>query len=133
MLPAKSPHYAPVTIHCPLDHLRMRFDTRSGAYRCNLPGCPTAYAPEKGYYRVHEEGDEQAREAFYGQAALCLCENDDSHRLYIQDYAASRKVRFWMCPVRTCGYEVSQRLEKTADGWRTCGWFEHKTPVRIRH
>ena len=133
MLPAKSPYHQPATIHCPLDHLRMRFHPGVGAYRCNLPGCPVAYAPDQGYYRVQEAGDVIAREIFYAQTAICLCENGDSHQLYIQDYVAGRKVRFWACPVRSCGYEVSQRLEKTADGWRTCGSFEHDKPVRIRH
>jgi hypothetical protein len=132
MLPAKSQCHQPATIHCPLDHLRMKFQARINAYRCNLPGCPAAYAPDKGYYRIQEAGDATAREAFYAQAAICLCENDDFHQLYIQDYSASRNVRFWVCPVKVCGYEVSQRLEKTADGWRTCGSFEHKTPVRMR-
>jgi hypothetical protein len=132
MLPAKSQYYLPGTIHCPLDHLRMKFQASVNAYRCNLGGCPAAYAPDKGYYRIQEAGNATAREAFYGQAAICLCENDDVHPLYIQDYSASRKVRFWVCPVRGCGYEVSQRLEKTAEGWRTCGSFEHQAPVRIR-
>jgi len=132
MLPAKSQYYLPATIHCPLDHLRMRFQASINAYRCNLGGCPAAYAPDRGYYRVQEAGGAAAREAFYAQAAICLCENDESHQLYVQDYAASRKVRFWVCPIRGCGYEVSQRLEKTAEGWRTCGSFEHKAPVRIR-
>jgi hypothetical protein len=132
MLPAKSPYYQPPTIHCPLDHLRMRFRPDMNTYRCNLSGCPVAYAADKGYYRIQEAGDVIAREIFYAQAAICLCENDDLHQLYIQDYVASRKVRFWACPVRTCGYEVSQRLEKTSDGWRTCGSFEHHKPVRIR-
>ena len=132
MLPAKSQYYPPATIHCPLDHLRMKFQASVNAYRCNLADCPAAYAPDRGYYRIQEGRDTTAQEAFYAQAAVCLCESDERHQLYIQEYLANRKVRFWMCPVRGCGYEVSQRLEKTADGWRTCGSFEHKTPVRIR-
>jgi hypothetical protein len=132
MLPAKSPYDQPATIHCPRDHLRMRFHAGSNAYRCNLPECPVAYAPDTGYYRIQEARDAIAREIFYAQAAICLCENDDLHQLYIQDYVTGRKVRFWACPVRSCGYEVSQRLEKTAAGWRTCGSFEHDKPVRLR-
>jgi hypothetical protein len=133
MLPSKSHDCQPATIHCPLDHLRMSFHAASKAYRCNLRGCPVAYAPDKGYYRIQDEGDAYAREIFYAQAAICLCESDDAHPLYIQDYVASRKVRFWVCPVKVCGYEASQRLEKTTDGWRTCGSFEHTKPVRLRH
>jgi hypothetical protein len=87
---------------------------------------------EKGYYRVAEEADVVAREAFYGREAICLCEKDDLHQLYIEDFVANRKVRFWVCPVRGCGYEVTQRLEKTPQGWRTCGAFEHTKAVRIR-
>jgi hypothetical protein len=132
MLPSKSLHSQPATIHCPLDHLRLSFHAASETYRCNLRGCPVVYALDKGYYQIQDEGDEYAREIFYAQAAICLCDSDDSHPLYIQDYAASRKVRFWACPVQGCGYEVSQRLEKTQDGWRTCGFFEHTKPVRIR-
>jgi hypothetical protein len=110
----------------------MSYHEPSGGYRCNLAGCSAAYKPEKGYYRWPEEDDEHAREIFYAQEAVCLCENDESHGLYIQDYVASRKVRFWACAAKDCDYEVSQRLEKTAEGWRTCGWFEHTKPVRIR-
>jgi len=133
MLPSKSYSCQPATIHCPLDHLRMSFHPGSQTYHCNLHGCPVAYTLDKGYYRIPDEGDTYAREIFYAQAAICLCESDDRHPMYIQDYAASRKVRFWACPVPPCGYEVSQRLEKTQDGWRTCGSFEHTKPVRLRH
>jgi hypothetical protein len=133
MLPSKSYSFQPTTIHCPLDHLRMSFDTATRAYHCNLHDCPVAYSVERGYYRIPDEDDAYAREIFYAHAAICLCESDDRHPLYIQDYVASRKVRFWACPIRACGYEVSQRLEKTADGWRTCGFFEHTKPVRLRH
>lgn len=132
MLPTKRAHSQPVTIHCPLDHLRMRFITALQAYRCNLSGCPVAYAHDKGYYRILEGNDAAARDTFYAQAAICLCENDDLHPLYIEEFVAARNVRFWVCPVPACGYEVSQRLEKTPAGWRTCGSFEHTTPVRIR-
>ena len=132
MLPTKAAHSQPATIHCPLDHLRMRFVPGLRAYRCNLTGCPAAYAPGKGYYRIHEEGDAHAREAFCAQVAICLCENDDLHPLYIEDFIASNKVRFWVCPVPACGYEVSQRLEKTPAGWRTCGSFEQTKPVKLR-
>jgi hypothetical protein len=133
MLPSKSQYFQPATIHCPLDHLRMSFHAPSRSYRCNLRDCPVAYAMDKGYYRIDDEGDIHAREIFYAHAAIYLCENDDTHPMYIQDYVASRKVRFWACPVRGCAYEVSQRLEKTPDGWRTCGFFEHTKPVRLRH
>jgi hypothetical protein len=92
-----------------------------------------AYSMERGYYRIDDENDPHVREIFYGQEAICLCETDEAHPLYIADYVASRKVRFWACPVHGCGYEVSQRLEKTADGWRTCGFFEHTKAVRLRH
>ena len=133
MLPIKGHYYRPpAIIHCPVDHLRMTFHPAINAYRCNLPRCPVAYTPDKGYYRIFEE-DAQSRELFYAQTAICLCENDDSHSLYIEDYVIGRKVRFWVCPVRACGYEVSQRLEKTSDGWRTCGSFEHTKPVKLRH
>jgi hypothetical protein len=133
MLPSKRHYVQPATtIHCPLDHLRMSFHARNRAYRCNLRGCPVAYAPDAGYYRIQDQGDAIAREIFYALAAICLCERDDSHPLYIQDYVASRKVRFWACPVDACDYEASQRLEKIPDGWRTCGSFEHTKPVRIR-
>ncbi len=111
----------------------MSFHPGSQAYHCNLSGCPVAYTLDKGYYRVSDEGDEFARENFCAHAAICLCESDDLHPMYIQDYSASRKVRFWACPESGCGYEVSQRLEKTTDGWRTCGFFEHTKPVRLRH
>ncbi len=131
MLPTKRALPQPSTIHCPLDHLRMRFIPAIDAYRCNLSGCPVAYAADKGYYRILES-DPAARESFYAQAAICLCEGDDLHPLYIEDYVVSRKVRFWVCPVPACGYEVSQRLEKTPDGWRTCGSFEHTKPVKLR-
>jgi hypothetical protein len=133
MLPSKNYLLPPVTIHCPLDHLRMSFDATTQAYHCNLSGCPVAYSVDKGYYRASNEDDVCAREIFYAHAAICLCESDERHPLYIQDYVASRKVRFWACPVRACAYEVSQRLEKTADGWRTCGFFEHTKAVRLRH
>jgi hypothetical protein len=132
MLPTKRAHFQPDTIHCPLDHLRMRFHAESNVYRCNLSGCPIAYAPGEGYCRIQGDDEQEAREAFYAQAAICLCENDDFHPMYIEDYVAARKVRFWVCSVRTCGYEISQRLEKTANGWRTCGSFEHTKPVRLR-
>jgi hypothetical protein len=133
MLPSKNYSFQPATIHCPLDHLRMSFDPGSQAYHCNLRGCPVAYTLDKGYYRISDEDDAYAREIFWTQAAICLCESDDAHPMYIQDYAASRKVRFWACPAQGCDYEVSQRMEKTADGWRTCGFFEHTKPVRLRH
>lgn len=132
MLPSKGLYSPPVTIHCPVDHLRMSFRPAVNAYRCNWPGCPATYSLQKGYYRLPEEGDAAAQEAFYGQEAICLCEKDDFHRLYIEDYVANRKVRFWVCPVRGCGYEVTQRLEKTPQGWRTCGSFEQTKAVRIR-
>ena len=90
------------------------------------------YSLQKGYYRLPEEGDAAAQEAFYGREAICLCDQDDLHRLYIEDFVANRKVRFWACPVRGCGYEVTQRLEKTSQGWRTCGSFEQTKAVRIR-
>jgi hypothetical protein len=134
MLPTKSPYFLPATIHCPLDHLRMHFDPSTRVYRCNLSSCNVAYAPSRGYYRVGERPtNTQTHESFYGQAAICLCENDDQHPLYIEDYVVARKVRFWACPVRSCGYEVSQRLEKTESGWRTCGSFEQSKPVKLRH
>ncbi|SRR5882724_3874560 len=132
MLPSKGLYFAPAIIHCPADHLRMSFRPRTNAYGCNWPGCSVEYSLEKGYYRLQEQGDAAAREVFYGQEALCLCEKDDLHPLYIEDFVTNRKVRFWVCPVRACGYEVSQRLEKTADGWRTCGSFEHTKAVRMR-
>jgi hypothetical protein len=132
MLPSKGLYLQPATIHCPVDHLRMSFRPSINAYRCNWPGCSATYSLEKGYYRVAEEGDVVAREAFYGREAICLCEKDDLHQLYIEDFVANRKVRFWVCPVRGCGYEVTQRLEKTPQGWRTCGAFEHTKAVRIR-
>jgi hypothetical protein len=87
---------------------------------------------EKGYYRALEERDTAEQVAFWGREAICLCEKDDTHRVYIEDFVANLRVRFWVCPVRACGYEVSQRLEKTPDGWRTCGSFEQTKPVRIR-
>jgi hypothetical protein len=130
MLPHKSLFYAPTAIHCPLDHLRMTF--RSGAYRCNWPGCPMAYSMEKGYHRVGEEGDAKKHEELYALEAICMCDRADFHQLYIGDFAAGRKVRFWVCPVRGCGYEVSQRLEKTETGWRTVGSFEHTSAVRLK-
>jgi hypothetical protein len=131
MLPSKSLYLQPATIHCPVDHLRMSFRPGINAYRCNWPGCSVTYSLEKGYW-VAEEADVVAREAFHGREAICLCEKDDLHRLYIEDFVANRKVRFWVCPVRGCGYEVTQRLEKTPQGWRTCGAFEHTKAVRIR-
>jgi hypothetical protein len=134
MLPAKSPYFLPATIHCPLDHLRMHFDSATRGYRCNLSSCGVTYAPSRGYYLIGEGSVQgQTHESFYGQAAVCLCENDDQHPLYIEDYVVARKVRFWVCPVRSCGYEVSQRLEKTLTGWRTCGAFEQNKPVKLRH
>jgi hypothetical protein len=133
MLPSKSQYRQPVTIHCPLDHLRMTFDARSGTYRCNLRGCPVGYSLQKGYYRITDEDDPYAREIFCAQSAICLCETDDAHPLYIQDFVANLKIRFWACPVRSCDFEVSQRMEKTQDGWRTCGFFEHSKAVRLRH
>jgi hypothetical protein len=133
MLPSKGQYLQPATIHCPLDHLRMSHHAPSRTYRCNLRGCPVVYSIDAGYYRIEDQGDAHAREIFYAQEAICLCENDDAHPMYIEDYVINRKVRFWVCPVRGCGYEVSQRLEKTLDGWRTCGSFEHTKPVRIRH
>ena len=132
MLPTKRAYVQPATIHCPLDHLRMHFVPAIQGYRCNLSSCPVAYTPEEGYYRVYEHGDLVARESFYAQAALCLCESDDLHALYIEDFVPNRKVRFWVCPFTSCRYEVSQRLEKTSDGWRTCGSFEHTKPVKLR-
>ena len=132
MLPQKSLFYAPTTIHCPLDHLRMTFRSGVNVYRCNWPGCPMAYSMEKGYCRTGEEGDAKKRVELYGQEAICLCERADFHQLYVADYAAGRKVRFWVCPVRGCGYEVSQRLEKTENGWRTVGSFEHNSAVRLK-
>jgi hypothetical protein len=132
MLPSKGLYFAPAIIHCPVDHLRMSFRPAMNGYRCNWSGCPVAYSLESGYYCVQEQGDAAAREVFYGREAICLCEKDDLHSLYIEDFVANRKVRFWVCPVRGCGYEVSQRLEKTADGWRTCGSFEHTKAVRMR-
>ncbi len=132
MLPSKGLYLPPAIIHCPVDHLRMSFRPRLNAYRCNWPGCAVAYSLEKGYFRSHEEGNAAAREAFYAQEAVCLCEKDDLHALYVEDFVANLRVRFWVCPVRGCGYEVSQRLEKTAQGWRTCGSFEHTKAVRIR-
>jgi hypothetical protein len=114
MLPNKSLFSPPLIIHCPVDHLRMSFRAGMNVYRCTWPGCAVLYSFEKGYYRLQEEGDAKA------------------HPLYIEDFVASRKVRFWVCPVRGCGYEVSQRLEKTAEGWRTCGSFEHTKAVRMR-
>jgi hypothetical protein len=112
--------------------LRMSFRAGVDAYRCNWPGCPVGYSVEKGYYRLPDGGDAKVREEFYGREAICLCEKGDFHHLYIGDFVAGRKVRFWVCPVRGCGYEVSQRLEKTVDGWRMCGSFEQSTAVRIR-
>src|ERR1700733_4106035 len=111
MLPSKGLYSPPAIIHCPVDHLRMSFRPRLNAYRCNWPGCAVAYSLEKGYFRSHEEGSVGAREAFYGQAAVCLCEKDDLHALYIEDFVANLRVRFWVCPVRGCGNGVSQRLE----------------------
>jgi hypothetical protein len=116
----------PATIHCPLDHLRMSFHDASGVYRCNLPECPIAYAPDRGYYRLDEQGDDAAQEELYALAALATCQNDPLHRPYIEDFVARRRVRFWVCPARGCDFEASQRLEKTPDGWRTCGAFERK-------
>ena len=132
MLPSKGLYLPPTIIHCPADHLRMSFRPGVNAYRCNWPGCPVVYSLENGYYRLPEEGSVVAREAFYGREALCLCEKDDRHWMYVEDFVANLRVRFWVCPVRGCGYEVSQRLEKTSDGWWTCGSFEHTKPVRIR-
>jgi hypothetical protein len=132
MLPSKGYSLQPAVIHCPLDHLRMTFDPGTKAFYCNLRGCPVAYTLDRGYYQLPDAGDDYAREIFYAHTAVCLCDTDEQHPLYIQDYVASRKVRFWACPMRNCGYEVSQRLEKTADGWRMCGSFEHSKPVRIR-
>jgi hypothetical protein len=132
MLPSKGQHLQPATMHCPVDHLRMSYRPGINAYRCNWPGCSVTYSFEKGYYRVAEQGDVVAQEAFHGREAICLCEKDDLHQLYIEDFVANRKVRFWVCPVRGCGYEVTQRLEKTPQGWRTCGAFEHTKAVRIR-
>ena len=80
-----------------------------------------------------DEDDPYAREIFCAQSAICLCETDDAHPMYIQDFVANLKIRFWACPLRSCDYEVSQRMEKTQDGWRTCGFFEHTKPVRMRH
>ena len=74
MLPQKSLFYAPTTIHCPVDHLRMTFRAGVNVYRCNWPGCPMAYSMEKGYFRAGEEGDAKKREELYGQEAICLCE-----------------------------------------------------------
>jgi hypothetical protein len=91
-----------------------------------------AYSMEKGYFRAGEEGEAKKREDLYGQEAICLCEKADFHNLYIVDFAVGRKVRFWVCPVRGCGYEVSQRLEKTDSGWRTVGSFEHTAAVRLK-
>ena len=132
MLPIKSVYFAPTVIHCPVDHLRMSFRAGVDAYRCNWPGCPGGYSVEKGYYRLPDGGDAKVREDFYGREAICLCEKGDFHHLYIGDFVTGRKVRFWVCPVRGCGYEVSLRLEKTVDGWRMCGSFEQGTAVRIR-
>jgi len=132
MLPSKSYYSQPTTIHCPMDHLRMTYDPGLRAYYCNLRGCPVAYSLEHGYYQLPDAGDPYAREIFYAQAAICPCGSDDTHPLYVQDYVASRKVRFWACPVRGCDYEVSQRLEKTQEGWRMCGAFEAHKPIRIR-
>jgi hypothetical protein len=132
MLPRKSLYAPPTVIHCPVDHLRMSFRAGMSAYQCNWPGCPVAYSLEKGYYRLPDAGNEEAREEFYARMAVCLCESGDFHPLYIEDFVASRKVRFWVCPIRGCGYEVSQRLEKTADGWRMCGSFEHTKAIKIR-
>jgi hypothetical protein len=132
MLPSKGYSFQPATIHCPMDHLRMSFDRACNAYFCNLRGCLVAYSLETGYYLLPDAGDEYAREIFYAHAAICLCDSNERHPLYIQDYAVNRKVRFWACPVPGCDYEVSQRLEKTLDGWRMCGSFEHTKPVRIR-
>jgi hypothetical protein len=115
-----------------MDHLRMTWDAGTRTYYCNLSGCPAAYSLERGYYQLPDAGDEYAREIFYAHLAICLCPTDDAHPLYVQDYVASRKVRFWACPVHGCGYEVSQRLEKTPDGWRMCGSFEAQKPIRIR-
>jgi hypothetical protein len=115
----------------------MEFQTRLNAYRCKLPGCRVAYSIERGYFLVDQKGQcvssRPARDILYAAAALCLCDNDDGHSLYIEHYAAARRVRFWRCPVRDCGYEVSQRLEKTHLGWRTCGSFEQPKAVRVRH
>ncbi len=91
-----------------------------------------AYSLEKGYFRTGEDGDARKRQELYAQEAVCLCEKADFHQLYIGDFAAGRKVRFWVCPVRGCGYEVSQRLEKTESGCRTVGSFEHSSAVRLR-
>jgi hypothetical protein len=132
MLPIKSVYFPPETIHCPADHLRMSFRAGVEAYRCNWPGCLVTYSVEKGYYLLKREGDAKAREEFYAREAICLCEKGDFHHLYIGDFVDNRKVRFWVCPVRGCGYEVSQRLEKTETGWRMCGAFAQHTAVRIR-
>jgi hypothetical protein len=131
MLPRKD--YPPPVVLCPRDHLRMDFHPKANAYRCNLPGCPLAYATDKGYFSVEQDGDAEARNSLYAQSALCLCENNESHHLYIEDYVVARRVRFWVCPVHSCGYEVTQRLEKTSHGWRTCGSFEQSKPIRLRH
>jgi hypothetical protein len=138
MLPRKNyPHHAPAIVRCPLDHLHMDFQSKLNAYRCNLPGCRVAYSTDHGYFLVSSNGNPaaslQSHVPLYAQAAICLCENDETHPLYIEDYVATRRVRFWVCPVHSCRYEVSQRLEKTDVGWRTCGSFEQSTPIRIRH
>ena len=101
-------------------HILLQSQRMSG---CVFPGTRV--------YQLPDAGDEYAREIFYAQLAICLCPTDDAHPLYVQDYVASRKVRFWACPVHGCDYEVSQRLEKTPDGWRMCGSFEAQKPIRI--
>ena len=74
MLPTKGPYFLPATIHCPLDHLRMHFDSATRVYRCNLSSCGVAYAPSRGYYLIGEgPAPAQSHESFYGQAAVCLC------------------------------------------------------------
>ena len=88
MLQHKSLYSPPPVIHCPVDHLRMSFRPGANVYRLNWPGCPVVYSLEKGYYRLQEEVDAQAREAFYGQEAICVCERGDFHPLYIEDFVA---------------------------------------------
>ncbi len=133
MLPRRNDYLLPAAVHCPQDHLRMLFDAREKRYRCDLPGCFAAYTPELGYHRLDEPFDAHAREIFHAQAAVCVCEHSEAHQLYIDQFVPARKVRFWACPFRGCGYEVTQRMEKTSDGWRTCGSFEHSKPVKLRH
>ena len=89
-MPSKGLYLPPPIIHCPVDHLRMSFRPGMNAYRCNLPGCAVVYSLENGYYRLPEEGDVAAREAFYGREGLCLCEKYDWHWLYVEDFVANR-------------------------------------------